>query len=447
MALKNIFLILGLISFLYFLLLSPFDDGVRKGLSILSLAAILWITEAIPLSITALLIPVLGILLGVFDVKTGLSYFAHPLIFLFFGGFVLATALSKYEIDRYIAYRIVSTARGNFLVSVFFLMLATSLISMWISNTSTTAMMLPLALGILSTAGRDIPQKVYTFTLLGIAYSASVGGIGTLVGSPPNGIAASLLELSFYDWLKFGIPVFIILFPLLFVVLYLIFRPPVNFEVRFSEEFSFSWTRERITVLLIFLFTALGWIFSKQIAPLFGVKKYFDTTIALLAVIALVVFRLLDWKDIEKGVSWGTLLLFGGGIALSGIMKKTGTAKFISQKLVNLLDGLPIFVFILAVVLFVIFLTELMSNTATTALIAPILISTAQVLGKPPELLVIPAAVAASCAFMLPVATPPNAIVYGTGYIKQTDMMRVGFILNLVFSLVLALFFTVYVGG
>ncbi len=447
MALKNIFLFLGLISFLYFLLLSPFDEGVRKGLSILSLAAILWITEAIPLSITALLIPVLGVLLGVFDVKTGLSYFAHPLIFLFFGGFVLATALSKYEIDRYIAYRIVSTARGNFLVSVFFLMLATSLISMWISNTSTTAMMLPLALGILSTAGRDIPQKVYTFTLLGIAYSASVGGIGTLVGSPPNGIAASLLELSFYDWLKFGIPVFIILFPLLFAVLYLIFRPPVNFEVRFSEEFSFSWTRERITVLLIFLFTALGWIFSKQIAPLFGVKKYFDTTIALLAVIALVVFRLLDWKDIEKGVSWGTLLLFGGGIALSGIMKKTGTAKFISQKLVNLLDGLPIFVFILAVVLFVIFLTELMSNTATTALIAPILISTAQVLGKPPELLVIPAAVAASCAFMLPVATPPNAIVYGTGYIKQTDMMRVGFILNLVFSLVLALFFTVYVGG
>ena len=444
---KNIFLILGLISFLYFLLLSPFDEGVRKGLSILSLAAILWITEAIPLSITALLIPVLGVLLGVFDVKTGLSYFAHPLIFLFFGGFVLATALSKYEIDRYIAYRIVSTARGNFLVSVFFLMLATSLISMWISNTSTTAMMLPLALGILSTAGRDIPRKVYTFTLLGIAYSASVGGIGTLVGSPPNGIAASLLELSFYDWLKFGIPVFIILFPLLFVVLYLIFRPPVNFEVRFSEEFSFSWTRERITVLLIFLFTALGWIFSKQIAPLFGVKKYFDTTIALLAVIALVVFRLLDWKDIEKGVSWGTLLLFGGGIALSGIMKKTGTAKFISQKLVNLLDGLPIFVFILAVILFVIFLTELMSNTATTALIAPILISTAQVLGKPPELLVIPAAVAASCAFMLPVATPPNAIVYGTGYIKQTDMMRVGFILNLVFSLVLALFFTVYVGG
>ena len=447
MALKNIFLILGLISFLYFLFLSPFDEGVRKGLSILSLAAILWITEAIPLSITALLIPVLGVLLGVFDVKTGLSYFAHPLIFLFFGGFVLATALSKYEIDRYIAYRIVSTARGNFLVSVFFLMLATSLISMWISNTSTTAMMLPLALGILSTAGRDIPRKVYTFTLLGIAYSASVGGIGTLVGSPPNGIAASLLELSFYDWLKFGIPVFIILFPLLFAVLYLIFRPPVNFEVRFSEEFSFSWTRERITVLLIFLFTALGWIFSKQIAPLFGVKKYFDTTIALLAVIALVVFRLLDWKDIEKGVSWGTLLLFGGGIALSGIMKKTGTAKFISQKLVNLLDGLPIFVFILAVILFVIFLTELMSNTATTALIAPILISTAQVLGKPPELLVIPAAVAASCAFMLPVATPPNAIVYGTGYIKQTDMMRVGFILNLVFSLVLALFFTVYVGG
>ncbi|GAB6064997.1 DASS family sodium-coupled anion symporter [Aquifex pyrophilus] len=446
MGFKNASLLLGIFLFLYFLFLSPFDEGVRKGLSILSLAAVLWITEAIPLSVTALLIPILGVLLGVFDVKTGLSYFAHPLIFLFFGGFVLATALSKYEIDRYIAHRIVSTARGSFIVSVFFLMLATSLISMWISNTSTTAMMLPLALGILSTAGREIPERVYTFTLLGVAYAASVGGIGTLVGSPPNGIAASLLELSFSDWLKFGLPVFVILFPLLFIVLFLVFRPPVNIEVKALEGLSFSFTRERVLVLLIFLFTALAWIFSKQIAPIFGVKKYFDTVIALLAVIALVVFRLLDWKDINRGVSWGTLLLFGGGLALSGIMKKTGTAKFISQKLINVLDGLPTFFFILAVVLFVIFLTELMSNTATTALLAPILLSTAQGLGKPPELLVIPAAVAASCAFMLPVATPPNAIVYGTGYIKQTDMMRVGFILNLVFSLVLALFFTVYVG-
>lgn len=444
---KDISLILGLLVFFFILFFSPFDEGVRKGLAILSLAAILWITEAIPLSITALLIPVLGVLTGVFDVKTALSYFAHPLIFLFFGGFVLATALSKYEIDKFIAHKIVSVARGKFLLSVFLLMLATSLISMWISNTSTTAMMLPLALGILATLKGETSERLYTFVLLGIAYSASIGGIGTLVGSPPNGIAAGILDLSFTDWLKFGLPAFVILFPLLFIILMLVFRPPSNLEIGKVDNIRFEFSKEKILVLTIFLLTALGWIFSKQIAPIFGVKKYFDTVVALLAVITLVSLRLIDWKDINRGVSWGTLILFGGGIALSGIMKETGTAKFISQKLIGILGEVPTVVFLLIIVLFVIFLTELMSNTATTALIAPILVSTAQGLGKPPEMLVIPAAVAASCAFMLPVATPPNAIVYGTNYIKQKDMIKVGIVLNITFSIVLALFFKVYVGG
>lgn len=444
---KSISIAIAILIFFLILLFSPFDEGVRKGFSILSIAAILWITEAIPLSITALLIPTLGVYLGVFDVKTAFSYFAHPLIFLFFGGFVLATALSKHEVDKFVAYKIVSLSGNKFLISVFFLMLATSLVSMWISNTSTTAMMMPLALGILATLQGKATEHIYTFTLLGIAYAASVGGIGTLVGSPPNGIAAGILNLSFTDWLKFGIPVYLILFPLLFLILYIVFRPPVNLKVEKTENISFEFTQQRLLVLLIFALTALAWIFSKQLAHIVGVKKYFDAVIAITAVILLVIFRVIDWKDINRGVSWGTLLLFGGGIALSGIMKKTGTAKFIADWLVDVLSSVSTFIFLLIIVLFVIFLTELMSNTATTALVAPILFEAAKSLDKPPEMLVIPAAVAASCAFMLPVATPPNAIVYGTGYIKQKDMMRVGFILNIVFALVLAAFFTLYIGG
>ena len=444
---KSVFIILSVLVFLGILLFAPFDEGVRKGVSILSVAAILWITEAIPLSITALLIPVLGVYLGVFDVKTAFSYFAHPLIFLFFGGFVLATALSKHEVDRFVAYKIVSLSGNRFLLSVFFLALATSLISMWISNTSTTAMMMPLALGILSTLSGQVNEKVYTFTLLGVAYSASVGGIGTLVGSPPNGIAAGILGLSFSDWLKFGLPVYLILFPILFLILLLVFRPPLNLRVQKTENIRFELNANRVLVLGIFALTAIAWIFSKQISHILGIKKYFDAVIAVSAVILLVVFRVIDWKDINRGVSWGTLLLFGGGIALSGIMKKTGTAKFIADQLVDILSGVPTFLFLLIIVLFVIFLTELMSNTATTALVAPILYAAAQSLSKPPEMLVIPAAVAASCAFMLPVATPPNAIIYGTGYVKQKDMMKVGFILNIVFSIILASFFTFYVGG
>ncbi len=444
---KNTFVIIAAFVFLGILLFAPFEEGVRKGFAVLSVAAILWITEALPLSVTALLIPVLGVYLGVFDVKTAFSYFAHPLIFLFFGGFVLAIALSKHEVDKFVAYKIVSLSGNRFLVSVFFLMLATSLVSMWISNTSATAMMMPLALGILATLRSQADKKVYTFTLLGVAYAASVGGIGTLVGSPPNGIAAGILNLSFTDWLKFGIPVFLILFPLLFLILYLVLRPPVGLKVERTENVTFELTNQRLLVLLIFLLTAIAWIFNKQIAHFFGVKKYFDAVIAITAVILLVLFRVVDWKDINRGVSWGTLLLFGGGIALSGIMKKTGTAKFIADRLVDILSGVPTFVFLLIIVLFVIFMTELMSNTATTALVAPILFAAAQSLNKPPEMLVIPAAVAASCAFMLPVATPPNAIVHGTGYIKQRDMMKVGIILNIVFAFVLAAFFSFHVGG
>ncbi len=444
---NTIIILFTILLFLGILFFFPFEEEIRKGFAILAIVAILWITEAIPLSVTAILIPLLGVYMGIFDVKTAFSHFAHPLIFLFFGGFVLAIALSKHGVDKFVAFKIISLSGDRFIVAVLLIMLTTSLLSMWISNTSTTAMMIPLALGILGATQGKLDEKVYTFTLLGIAYAASVGGIGTLVGSPPNGIAAGILNLSFADWLKFGIPVFLILFPLLFFILFVVFRPPIGLKVERARDVTFELTTPRVLVLLIFLLTALAWMFSEQLAHLVGVNKYFDVVIAITSVVLLAILRVIDWKDINKGVSWGTLLLFGGGITLSEIMKKTGTAKFMADWLVNTLSGVSTFVFLLVIVLLVIFMTELMSNTATTALIAPILYATAQTLNKPPEMLIIPAAVAASCAFMLPVATPPNAIVYGTGHIKQRDMMKVGFILNIVFALVLAAFFTLYVGG
>ncbi len=443
---KNFFLLLSLLLFLLTYFLFPAEADVRKGMAILVLVASLWLTEALPLSVTALLVPLLAVFTGILDVKKAFSSFSHPLIFLFFGGFVLATALSKYGIDRFVAYRIVSLSRGNFLLSSFLVMLATALISMWISNTSTTAMMLPLVLGMLSGLPEERKGRVLPFLLLGVAYSASVGGIGTLVGSPPNGIAADLLGLSFSDWIRFGLPVFLILFPLLFAVLFLLFRPPLDLRVSVPEDYTFRLTRERLLVGLVFLSAALSWIFGKKLSSLLGVGKYFDTVVAISAVVLLAALRLIDWEDIKEGVSWGTLLLFGGGLALSSIMTETRAAHFLSEQLISLLREVHPFLFLLGVVLFVIFLTEMMSNTATTALIAPILFSVAQGLGKPPEMLVIPAAVAASCAFMLPVATPPNAIVYGTGLIKQSLMMRTGIVLNLVFSFVLAVFFLLYAG-
>jgi len=426
---------------LFFLVLSLGEGEERKGVALLATVALLWVSEALPLSVSALLVPVGAVLTGVFTVKEAFAPFAHPVIFLFFGSFVLATALSKHRIDKLIAYKLVSLSRGNFLLTAFLLTLSTSLLSMWMSNTSTTAMMLPLALGTISALPEEERRRLYPFLLLGVAYGASVGGTATLVGSPPNGIAAEVLDLSFSDWLKKVFPLYLLLLPLLFLSLLLLFRPPLNLKVE-VEEVRLSLTPERLGVALVFLLTALGWVFSGKLSALLGTGKGFEALVAVCAVIALFALRLVEWKEVKEGVSWGTLLLFGGGIALSEVMKKTGGAKLLADALVKAVGDLSPFLLVFSVVLFVVFLTEFMSNTATTALMAPVLYSIAQNLNLPPESLVLPAAVAASCAFMLPVATPPNAIVYGTGFVRQREMMKAGLFLNLLFALVISLYFS-----
>jgi sodium-dependent dicarboxylate transporter 2/3/5 len=414
----------------------PIPESPRAGLFILLTTAVLWIGEFIPLSITALLVPVLSSCLGVLNVKDSFSSFAHPIIFLFFGGFVLATALSKHKIDKFVAFKIVSSAKGSVILSCVGVFLATALVSMWISNTSTTAMMLPLALGIAGAVGTE--ENIRKFLLLGTAYSASIGGIATVVGSPPNGITSAYLDMSFSEWLKFSFPIFLVLFPVLVLVLYLMFplrKERVSLKL---EDFEFSWNKERITVLIVFILTVSFWLFSKKLSSILDVGKYFDSVIAVGCVILLVVLKTIDWNDIQKGVDWGTLLLFGGGITLSKVLKTTGASKLIASVLANAIKTLPLFFALLVVVMFMIFVTELMSNTATAAIFVPILGSSAVQMNLPPVIFALPAGISASCAFMLPVATPPNAIVYGTGLLTQKDMMKAGFVLNIVFSVILA---------
>lgn len=433
---RSAILIFALFLLALILLIPTIPLEIRKGLAVLTFAAVLWITEAIPLAITSLSIPVLAVLLGILNVKAAFSSFAHPIIFLFFGGFALATALTKYGLDKFLAFKIVSVSKGSLFGTAILLFAATAFISMWISNTSTTAMMLPLALGIAGTVSAD--SRLKTFLLLGIAYSASVGGIGTLVGSPPNGITAANLGMEFTDWLKAGLPAVFILFPILFLILYIYFRPDLKRKVTI-ENFTLEMTKERIGVLLVFLITVTLWLFSEKVAAFIGVHKYFDAVIAVFAVILLFAFRLVNWEEIDKGTDWGTLYLFGGGLALSHVLKVTGTSKFIARILTENVGGLPQILVVLSVTVFMIFLTELMSNTATAAIFVPILITAASQMNLPPQELALPAGIAASCAFMLPVATPPNAIVYGTGVVRQRDMIRVGFILNVTFAVVISL--------
>lgn len=407
---------------------------VRLGLALFSCIAFLWMTEALPLAVTALLVPVLAAAMGLAEVKDSLSSFGAPPIFLFFGGFALASALSAQGIDRWLASKLAQLGKGKFLPACLYLFAGSAAISMWMSNTATTAMMMPLALGILSRFKTDgtNSNNAY-FLLLGLAYSATVGGLGTIVGTPPNGIAAKALDISFFEWLKFGIPAVLVLLPAMVAMLYLMLKPAGGELCEMEAEAEhFEFTMQRKITLGIFAATAVAWVFSVQIGELLGIADS-DTWIALAAVILLTVSKVVSWREIDRGTDWSVLLLFGGGIALSAVLGSSGASLFMARLLSVLIGDWPLWAIITGVVAFVIFLSELASNTASAALLVPIFMAMAVEFDLAAAKLVLPVAIAASCGFMLPVGTPPNAIVFATGRIPQRKMIRVGFVLNLVF--------------
>ncbi|CAM3901056.1 SLC13 family permease [Shewanella aquimarina] len=414
----------------------PFEPGVNTGIAILVFAAVLWLTEAIHISVTAILIPIMGVLLGVFETKAAMSNFANPIIYLFFGGFVLAAALSHQGIDRRIAQKVLTASKGKLSIACMLLFGITALLSMWISNTATAAMMLPLALGILRQLDFKEHRSTYLFMLLGIAYSANIGGIGTLVGSPPNAIAAAQVGLSFADWLEFGLITVALMLPSMLIALYLYLKPNLNVVCEIPKSNEHLTMQGKLT-LLIFITTVCCWIFSKPISTSLGGIKQFDTIVALGSVVMLAGLGLVDWKKIEKTTDWGVLILFGGGLTLSAILKATGTSVFLAHWVTDIFGNTHMALFTFAVIFFVVMLTEFASNTASAALLVPVFAAIAEALGLSPVMLSVLIGIAASCAFMLPVATPPNAIVYGSGFIKQSEMMRAGVIINFISMLAL----------
>jgi len=443
----------ALVAFALIYWLLPVEDTathtaaqVRTGLAILTLAAILWLTEAIPLAITALLVPAIAVLTGVFSgdpaatVTKAFAGFAHPLIFLFLGGFGIAAALTRQGLSGWLANGILRFAKGRFYLTCIGLFFAATFISMWISNTATTALLFPVALGLLGDlrekAGTQTAARAAPFVLLGLAYSANIGGIGTIIGTGPNAIAAGELGIGFTEWLKFGIPCVAILFPCLIFVLFLVLRPGRTPDLGRNAE-PFALTAPRILTLTIFLLTIVGWLFSKPLSGVFNVTKNFDSIIAVSSVVLLSAFGLVRWRDIDRTTDWGVIILFGGGLTLGTVLKLTGASSFLAGHLNQLTAGWPFILVVGAVVVFVIFLTELTSNTATTALFVPVFYQVAVEMGVPPSQLVLPLTIAASCAFMLPIATPPNAIVYGSGQVPQRTMMRTGLVLNLSFAVIL----------
>lgn len=417
--------------------IGPDEPKLRTGLALFTLIGSLWMTQAFALSITALLVPLLAVLAGVLTVRESLVSFANPVIFLFLGGFALAAALSKHGLDKALATTLLRLAKGHAMGAALLMFALTAVLSMWLSNTATAAMMLPLALGLLRDASQpDHPQawRTQSFVLLGLAYSASIGGMATLVGSPPNAIAAAQANISFMQWLHIGLPIATLMLPLMIFLLYVLLRPHLSKAVQTSistPEDTFNWTTPRVLTTGIFSLTVLGWVFGAPLGSALGISQDMDTVVALLAIALLGITGVLHWDDVERQTQWGVLLLFGGGLALSQVMATTGTSLFLAESLVDHLGAAPPWLLLLALVAFMVLLTELVSNTASAALLIPIVLGLAPALGYSGASLATAVALSASCAFMLPVATPPNAIVFASGWVSQRTMMRCGLAINL----------------
>jgi sodium-dependent dicarboxylate transporter 2/3/5 len=464
---KFISLLAGVIIALLLFFTDPFSVGVMasKVLAVAALMITWWVTEALPMPVVALLPLIFFPLLGISSMKETAAPYANEVIFLFMGGFMLGLAIEKWNLHRRIALNIVrlTGTSGDRIVLGF--ILATGLLSMWLSNTATTMMMFPIALSVIHVMKENhngegnIPNFSLTI-MLAIAYASNIGGIATVIGTPPNVAYLNHIreklnyDISFLNWMMLCMPLAIILlFSLYWVTVKWLFpnriRSSDATQQLIKEELSLlgpiSVAEKR--VLVIFLITAFLWIIRQPLMELQSVVKLDDTLIAVFCGVALFICpsgikdenrdSLLEWSDTSK-MAWGILLLFGGGIALAAGLEKAGLIGQLGEWLAQFSGSGFILIFVITLV--TIFLSEVTSNVAQVIVFAPVLTSLALAIGINPMLLGIPMTLAASCASMLPMGTPPNAIVFASGHIKLKQMVRAGFVMNIIAIILITLF-------
>jgi len=455
---KNIGLFLGPIVFVLINFFYEPKNLSSEGIAILASTlwiAIWWMTEAIPIYVTSLLPIILFPLSGGLELKLTTASYGHKFVFLFIGGFILAIAIEKWKLHKRIALniiKIVGTKKSNIILGF---MIATAFLSMWISNTATAVMILPVGLAIISQL-KDNPKTieneniVFGKTLmLAIAYSASIGGMATLIGTPPNLVLAGVVktsfnvEINFLQWMSFGLPISIFL-------LFICWKYLTTIAYNFSDQNFESGLNEidkqlkelgkvsyeEKSVLIVFILTALAWVTQSFLIKQF-IPAIDDTIIAIFAAIILFILpnkegskKLLSWADAVK-LPWGILLLFGGGMTLAKGFDSSGLAIWIGSQM-NFFNAIPLLFLLLILIAMVNFLTEITSNLATTAMLLPILVALSETIEVNAFFLLVGATVAASCAFMLPVATPPNAVVFGSKILSIDDMIKKGFWMNLI---------------
>ena len=457
-------ILIGPLLFLICLTIGGFDHPQVKMVAIMLWMLSWWVTNALPVGATALVPILLFPLLGILNLKETTANYANPVIFLFMGGFILGLAIEKWNLHKRIALNIMNLSGDKPNRIILGGMLATALLSMWISNTATAVMMLPIGMSVVALLGEKLAAtsgRNFGITLMvGIAYAANLGGITTLIGTPPNLVLASIVEesgmpsISFANWLFFAFPLVAILFTLTYFI-----NTKMVFPVKIKriEGIKSLISKELTTlgalqggekrVLIIMAFTACLWIFRAQLTQLTFLKDLSDTGIAILASLLLFVVpsgdksrpqALLNWDDTKK-LPWGILLLFGGGISLAKGMEATDIVGIVGQWISN--TGLNnTLLIILLVCSFSVFLTEVMSNVAMVSVFIPVSFVIAKNLGLAEMDLAVPLTIGASCAFMFPISTPPNAIVFSSGYLKMNDMAKTGIWVNLTSILIISIY-------
>ena len=453
---QDIGLMLGPIVFILLVLTDKpvaINQDAWHVVAIAALMAVWWATEAIPVPATSLVPLVLLPMMGISSAREASNPYTDPVIFLLLGGFIAAMAMQRWGLHRRIALNILARVGGHPASLIGGFMIASAVLSMWISNTATTLMMVPIALSVAETVlGDKVFEHRFTIALLiGCAWASSIGGLGTIIGTPPNAFVVAFMEqeagisISFLDWMLFGVPVVLVMVPAAWIVLTKIVFPIKKDEAMggdtvIKEQIGLlpEMSAAEMRVSLVFGAMAISWISVETVKKLDGFEGFSNMVVAIAGALAMFLIpaktknrdRLLDWESAVK-LPWGVILLFGGGLTLAAAIKKTGLAIWIGESM-SALATAPLVLLILAVVGLVIFLTELTSNTATTAALVPVLAAVAAVGNIDPMMLAAPTAMAASCAFMLPVATAPNAVIYSSGHVSIPTMARAGLWLNVI---------------
>ena len=459
---------IGLIVFALMLFM-PAPDGLTenawKVAAIVSLMAIWWATEAIPVPVTALLPLALFPLFQITSFKSAALPYANPNIYLFLGGFMLAIAIERSGLHKRMALKMILAAGSSGMKLIGGFMLVAALISMFVMNTSTTLMLLPIGLAVCSVVATTIPglndqdKKFFdTALMLGIAYAATIGGMSTLVGTAPNIVFSAFMletygvEISMIDWMTLGVPLaavmlfsaWIILTKYVFPISFITSNDTKEHLHRMLDDLG-PLSKDELKISVIFGLTALAWIFRKGLDNFELLSGLTDAGIAIISAILLFMIPssnnkddLLNWDSSNK-LPWGLVILFGGGLSIAAQINSTGLGVWIGEGL-SILGTVPPIMLIFLVAALIIFLTEITSNVATTSTFLPVFGAVAIGLGILPVSLTVPVCLAASCAFMLPVATPPNAIVYGSGKFTIATMMKAGFVLNIIGIFVVTLF-------